>query len=88
MNNLRSDAPPWFIGWVALIPIVIFGVIFLYYGIKYKKEHHEMTIQDEMQPKIFRIMPWWFLKLFLIVLGIFILGIGIGYMINVPEHFF
>lgn len=88
MNNHHSESPAWFIGWVALIPIVILGVIFLYFGILYKKEHHEKTVKDEMQPKIFRIMPWWFLKLFLIILGIFILSIGIGYIINVPEHFF
>lgn len=82
------DAPPWFTGWITLIPIICFGAIFLYYGLKYKKEHHEKTIQDEGQPEIFRVMPWWFLKLFLIVLGLCILGIGIGYIINVPEHFF
>jgi hypothetical protein len=87
MEILR-EAPPWFTGWIALVPNLFLGGIFLYYGIRYKKELHEKTVRDERQPEIFRIMPWWFLKLFLIVLGLFILGIGIGYIINVPEHFF
>jgi membrane protein insertase Oxa1/YidC/SpoIIIJ len=90
LDNLRhhTDAPPWFTGWIALIPVLIFGGIFLYYGIRYNKENHEKTAQDEMQPMIFRVMSWWFFKLFLIFLGIFIFGIGFGYIINVPEHFF
>ncbi len=87
MNILR-EAPPWYTGWIALAPMLFFGGVFLYFGMRYKKTDHEKTISDERQPEIFRKMPWWFLKLFLIVLGLFILGAGIGYMINVPEDFF
>ena len=89
METLRGpEAPPWFTGWMALIPCLLFGGIFLYYGVKYKEEHYEKAILDEDFPELFKMMPWWFSKVFYIILGLFILDIGFGYMVNVSEDFF
>lgn len=88
LMEILREAPPWFMGWIAVIPCMILGGLFLYYGIRYRKEEHVKTLKEENLPAIFRIMPWWFLKLTVVVLGLFILGIAIGYFINVPEHFF
>lgn len=48
MEILRgTEAPPWFTGWIVLILCLLFGGTFLYYGAKYRKEHHEKSILDE-----------------------------------------
>lgn len=81
------EAPPWFAGWIAIIPCLLFGLMFLYYGVRYSSEAHMEALKDERQPDFMRILPWWAIKLFLIILGAGILLFCILYFVHVPEEF-
>jgi hypothetical protein len=85
--RILREAPPWFKGWIAIIPCLFFSIVFLYFGFRYSKEAHQLLMEDERQPELLRSLPWWVSKLFLIVMGSGLLIFCILYFLNVPEEF-
>jgi hypothetical protein len=76
-----TSPPPWFQGWIVVMVSLIFALPFLYYGFKHNKQGHEESLEN--LPKLLAIAPWWVTKLFLLILGGFILIVGMGYLYNV-----